>query len=75
MQDPKMDSRLVDAVVNALLLYSENFGMRIAVHRTLFRNVLLMLGTDEQQKTWLPLVESYRILGCFAMVSMHYSSF
>ncbi|KAI7885421.1 acyl-CoA oxidase [Lichtheimia hyalospora FSU 10163] len=74
MQDPKMDPNLVDAVVNALLLYSENFGMRIAVHRTLFRNVLLMLGTDDQQKTWLPLVENYRILGCFAMTELGHSS-
>lgn len=74
-QDPviqSIDQDLGQAIIQALNLYSESFGMRIGVHTALFRNVLLMLGSDEQRDIWLPEVDNYRILGCFAMVSIYY---
>ena len=73
LQDPVIRSQgpeFAEALFQALVNYSESFSMRIGVHRALFRNVLLMLGSDEQRDEWLDAVDNYRIFGCFAMVAI-----
>ncbi|KAI7853703.1 acyl-CoA dehydrogenase/oxidase [Circinella umbellata] len=77
LQDPVIRSQgpeFAEALFQALVNYSESFSMRIGVHRALFRNVLLMLGSDEQRDEWLADVDNYRIFGCFAMTELGHSS-
>ncbi|KAI9311821.1 hypothetical protein BX666DRAFT_1992799 [Dichotomocladium elegans] len=77
LQDPVIRSQgkeLEDALMLAVTQYSESYSMRFGVHKALFRNVLLMLASEEQQREWLPLVETYQILGCFAMTELGHSS-
>ncbi|KAI9493173.1 acyl-CoA dehydrogenase/oxidase [Zychaea mexicana] len=77
LQDPVIRSQgpeFTEAIFQALVSYSESYSMRIGVHRALFRNVLLMLGSDEQRDAWLDAVDNYRIFGCFAMTELGHSS-
>ncbi|KAI8146665.1 acyl-CoA dehydrogenase/oxidase [Fennellomyces sp. T-0311] len=77
LQDPVIKSQgkeFGDAIFQALVFYSESFSMRLGVHKALFRNVLLMLGSDEQRDAWLDAVDNYRIFGCFAMTELGHSS-
>lgn len=77
LKDPVIKSQegLPEAIFMALTQYSESYSMRIGVHKALFRNVLLMLGSDEQRDTWLPGVDNYEILGCFAMVRIKLATY
>jgi acyl-CoA oxidase len=62
------DHRLVQALFKGLSYYSESFSMRIYVHEMLFRQALKLFGTAEQQDKWMPDIEQWRVIGCFAMV-------
>ncbi|CAO3649116.1 unnamed protein product [Cunninghamella blakesleeana] len=68
------NEEFIEDVFNAIGAYSENFTMRILVHDMLFRNVMNMLGSNEQKKYWNPLIDEYRIFGCFAMTELGHSS-
>lgn len=59
---------LSSEIVRATSIYSESFSMRFYVHSSLFRNVIMMLGDEEQQRQWIEQVDTFRIFGCFAMV-------
>lgn len=56
-------------VSRAVFYYSESFALRIGVHQALFRNVVEMLGSKQQQEEWVHNVDKYHIIGCFAMVN------
>lgn len=49
-------------------IYSESFSMRFFVHDSLFRNVVNMLGNQEQKDRYNDDISNFRIFGCFAMV-------
>lgn len=63
------DREFVLEASKAVFFYSESFALRIGVHEALFRNVVQMLGNKEQQERWVPNVNEFRIIGCFAMVT------
>jgi acyl-CoA oxidase len=62
------DKELIYDVSRAVFAYSESFALRIGVHEALFRNVIQMLGSKEQQAQWIDDVNEFKIIGCFAMV-------
>jgi acyl-CoA oxidase len=62
------DPRLQQALFTAMAFYSESFSMRIYVHEMLFRQAVTLFATPEQQDQWLDDIESWRVIGCFAMV-------
>ncbi|KAI8393994.1 uncharacterized protein BYT42DRAFT_552987 [Radiomyces spectabilis] len=68
------DASYVHELQQAVHVYSESLSMRIGVSDSLFRNVVMMLGTKEQQAKWIDAVDNYRILGCFAMTELGHSS-
>ncbi|KAF9360290.1 acyl-Coenzyme A oxidase [Mortierella sp. NVP85] len=68
------DHRLVQALFKGLSYYSESFSMRIYVHEMLFRQALKLFGTAEQQDKWMPDIEQWRAIGCFAMTELGHSS-
>lgn len=51
--------------IRTLALYDRSLGMRIGVHAYLFRQLVLLQGTDEQIAKWLPAIDDYRVIGCF----------
>ncbi|KAI8978653.1 acyl-CoA dehydrogenase/oxidase [Pilobolus umbonatus] len=61
-------------ISNAVMIYSESFGLRIGVHDSLFRNVIQMLGNKEQQEEWVPLIDEFQVIGCFSMTELGHSS-
>jgi len=62
------DRRLAEALFKAMSYYTESFSMRIYVHEMLFRQALTLFGTAEQQDEWMDDIDSWRVIGCFAMV-------
>lgn len=64
------DKEFHSEISKALLLYSESFALRIGVHGSLFRNVIQMLGSKQQQDQWIENINEFRIIGCFAMVNI-----
>lgn len=62
------DKDFIYDVSRAIFLYSESFALRIGVHEALFRNVIQMLGSKEQQAQWVDNINEFKIIGCFAMV-------
>jgi acyl-CoA oxidase len=62
------DKQFLDEISKAVFMYSESFALRIGVHEALFRNVVQMLGSKQQQEEWIDHVNEFRIIGCFAMV-------
>ncbi|CAO3649136.1 unnamed protein product [Cunninghamella blakesleeana] len=61
-------------LIKALSAYSESFSMRLLVHDLLFRNVMNMMASEDQKKYWGPLVDEYKVIGCFAMTELGHSS-
>ncbi|KAG0175299.1 fatty-acyl coenzyme A oxidase [Apophysomyces sp. BC1015] len=76
LKDPVLgaDKELAYEIARATNVYSESFSMRFFVHDSLFRNVVMMLGSKEQQEQWFDEVNNFRILGCFAMTELGHSS-
>ncbi|KAG0001077.1 acyl-Coenzyme A oxidase, partial [Modicella reniformis] len=68
------DPRLRQALFMAMAFYSESFSMRIYVHDMLFRQALMLFGTAEQQDKWMDDIDSWRVIGCFAMTELGHSS-
>lgn len=64
----KPDKEFIYDVSRAIFTYSESFALRIGVHEALFRNVVQMLGSKEQEAQWINDVNEFKIIGCFAMV-------
>lgn len=62
------DKDFIYDVSRAIFLYSESFALRIGVHEALFRNVIQMLGSKEQQAEWVDSINEFKVIGCFAMV-------
>jgi acyl-CoA oxidase len=62
------DKDFVFDVNRAVFYYSESFALRIGVHAALFKNVIQMLGSKQQQEEWVDNINEFRIIGCFAMV-------
>lgn len=62
------DKEKLRDIAEAAILYAESLAFKFGVHDSLFRNVINMLGSKEQQTEWIPLVDSSRILGSFSMV-------
>jgi acyl-CoA oxidase len=62
------DKELGYEIGHATNVYSESFSMRFFVHDSLFRNVVNMLGNEEQQERYNDDISNFRIFGCFAMV-------
>jgi acyl-CoA oxidase len=71
LKDTK-DKDFAMEIVRAINLYSESFSMRFFVHYGLFRNVVSMLGNEEQQRRYIDDIDKFRIFGCFAMVTYHH---
>ncbi|KAG0171631.1 acyl-Coenzyme A oxidase [Apophysomyces sp. BC1021] len=76
IDDPtfRQDKELLDSIPDALRVYSPSYSMRSGVHSTLFRNVIQMLGSKEQQKQWIDEIDNFRVIGCFAMTELGHSS-
>lgn len=68
LKDTK-DKDFAMEIIRAINLYSESFSMRFFVHYALFRNVVNMLGNEEQQRRYIDDIDNFRIFGCFAMVT------
>jgi acyl-CoA oxidase len=62
------DREKLREVAEVAIIYAESLAFKFGVHDSLFRNVINMLGSKEQQKEWIPLVDTSHILGSFAMV-------
>ncbi|KAG1221090.1 hypothetical protein G6F35_006238 [Rhizopus arrhizus] len=73
LKDTK-DKDFAMEIVRAINLYSESFSMRFFVHYGLFRNVVSMLGNEEQQRRYIDDIDKFRIFGCFAMTELGHSS-
>jgi acyl-CoA oxidase len=70
--DPNFtDKELLKEIFTASKIYNESTGMRLFVHDELFKNVINMLGNEEQIKKYDSDVDNYRIYGCFAMVMFY----
>ncbi|KAG0314225.1 acyl-Coenzyme A oxidase [Podila horticola] len=69
-----IDPLLVQALFQAMGLYSASFSMRIYVHELLFRMAISLFGTAEQQDRWIQDLEDWRIIGFFAMTELGHSS-
>ncbi|KAI9280781.1 acyl-CoA dehydrogenase/oxidase [Sporodiniella umbellata] len=68
------DQEYSQEILRAVNVYSESFSMRFFVHWSLFRNVVCMLGNEEQQGRYVDDVDNFRIFGCFAMTELGHSS-
>ncbi|CAG8519941.1 5443_t:CDS:10 [Paraglomus brasilianum] len=75
VRDMLKSSLLVRAFHDAMCQYSEAFSMRLYVHEILFPQALRLFGTSEQYSEWIDDLLSWRIIGCFAMTELGYSSF
>ena len=64
----KNDKEFLYEISKAVFIYSESFALRIGVHEALFRNVIQMLGSKEQQALWVDDINTFKVIGCFAMV-------
>lgn len=67
------DREKLKEIAEAAILYAESLAFKFGVHDSLFRNVINMLGSKDQQQEWIPLVDSSRILGSFSMVNTEIS--
>ncbi|KAI8988537.1 acyl-CoA dehydrogenase/oxidase [Mycotypha africana] len=76
MKDPEMlkDQEFLQEIGIATNMYSESFSMRFFVHDALFKNVVNMLGNEEQKNRYNDDISNFRILGCFAMTELGHSS-
>ncbi|KAI9360090.1 acyl-CoA dehydrogenase/oxidase [Pilaira anomala] len=68
------DKELGYEIGHATNIYSESFSMRFFVHDSLFRNVVNMLGNQEQKDRYNDDISNFRIFGCFAMTELGHSS-
>ncbi|KAI9594845.1 hypothetical protein BDF19DRAFT_423262 [Syncephalis fuscata] len=71
VKNPKLRQALYDA----MSIYSEMFGMRIYVHEMLFNQSLIISGSNEQHEEWKDLIETWGVIGCYAMTELGHSSF
>ena len=46
----------------------------IGLHQTMFTKSIKFLANEEQQKRWLPMINSLQILGCYAQTEMGHGS-
>ena len=64
-------SRAFREVINR---YDAAYSMRLYVHETLFRETVYTQGTDAQREHWVPLIDSFDVIGCFAMTELGHRS-
>ncbi|CAH1759898.1 6417_t:CDS:10 [Entrophospora sp. SA101] len=69
------DPLLLEALKNALYMYSASYKMKVYVNDVLFYQTFKIFGTPEQYDKWTDDVKNWRIVGCFAMTELGYSSF
>lgn len=50
------------------------FVIPSGVHQMMFIPTIKYLGTDEQQKKWLPRIYSYEIVGCYCQTELGHGS-
>lgn len=62
------DPMLVQALFQAMSVYSASLSMKIYVHEILFQMAINLFGTAAQQDRWMDDLEEWRVIGCFAMV-------
>lgn len=46
----------------------------VHMHGIMFERCIDFLASDEQQKRWMPLIQSYNIIGCYAQTEMAHGS-
>ncbi|KAF9367663.1 hypothetical protein CPB97_005463, partial [Podila verticillata] len=61
------DPMLVQALFQAMSVYSASLSMKIYVHEILFQMAINLFGTAAQQDRWMDDLEEWRVIGCFAM--------
>ncbi|CAJ0767670.1 19041_t:CDS:2, partial [Entrophospora sp. SA101] len=66
------DPLLLEALKNALYMYSASYKMKVYVNDVLFYQTFKIFGTPEQYDKWTDDVKNWRIVGCFAMTELGY---
>ncbi|KAI8608014.1 hypothetical protein BC830DRAFT_1157137 [Chytriomyces sp. MP71] len=51
-----------------------SFNMRLGVHAILFRTTINVFGSEAQRDEWIPKVDSFTVVGSFAMTELGHSS-
>lgn len=46
----------------------------MGLHLTMFSSSIMAFCDEEQRKTWIPLIENFSILGCYAQTEMGHGS-
>ncbi|KAJ3416593.1 acyl-Coenzyme A oxidase [Chytridiales sp. JEL 0842] len=68
------DPELVLAIMAVMCELSDSFSMRIGVHDILFKTAMSFFGTDQQRDAILNDIDTYRVIGSFAMTELGHSS-
>ena len=74
-EEGSIAKKLTTAFWDYMSLYDSNWGIRVGVHFGLFRGAIEGQGSEEQKKKYLPLINSCRIFGCFAMTELGFFIF
>lgn len=70
IKDPVLKYEYYEAICSL----SESFAMKTYVHDMLYRTSINLFGTEEQKTKFMPDIDSYKVLGCFAMTELGHSS-
>eukprot|EP01091_Cochliopodium_minus_P001281 TRINITY_DN11142_c0_g1_i1.p1 TRINITY_DN11142_c0_g1~~TRINITY_DN11142_c0_g1_i1.p1 ORF type:complete len:672 (-),score=169.49 TRINITY_DN11142_c0_g1_i1:94-2109(-) len=71
----KMTSDEQKSWFHVMNLYDDSYSMRSYVHYVLFRETIMVQGSDEQWKEWKDDIEKLRVIGCFSMTELGHSSY
>ena len=63
------DPKLRNAFRLQMAIYDRNYGMRLYVHATLFRETIWAQGTKEQFQQWVDDIDNMRVIGTLSVLS------
>ncbi len=69
------DKELFEAILSALRLIDDSFGMRVLVDFGLFLNTIEGAGTEEQVSKYVNGVKNFELFGCFGMTELGNGSY
>lgn len=73
-EDYKKDSLVFGEVIDSFAYLDGSLAVKIGVNHGLFGSALMNLASEEQQKRFIPDLQSGKILGCFALTELLHGS-